>query len=112
MSFTYNPKKKKKDFEKAFKNGKFFKENFLILKTTENNIKEDRFGFIVSQKVSKKAGQGPESIDSPQPSPCNVGFPSSAVFRSIPEFLGAEASLRPEASPVFGVRSRWPSQRN
>lgn len=47
--------KKKKDFEVIFKKAKSFKNNFLILKTTSNSIETKRFGFIVSQKVSKKA---------------------------------------------------------
>lgn len=47
--------KNKKDFEKIFKKGKGFKEDFLILKIVENNLKTSRFGIIVSQKVSKKA---------------------------------------------------------
>lgn len=50
-----NRLKKKKDFEKVLKKGKGFKEDFLILKVKKNRLKELRFGFIVSQKVSKKA---------------------------------------------------------
>lgn len=50
-----NRLKKKKDFEAVFKKSKTFKEGFLILKTTENNDKESRLGFVVSQKISKKA---------------------------------------------------------
>jgi ribonuclease P protein component len=50
-----NRLKRKKDIERVFKEGHFFKEDFLILKLRENNLKESRFGFIVSQKVSKKA---------------------------------------------------------
>jgi len=50
-----NRLKKKKDIERVFKNGKGFKEDFLILKTVKNNLKNSRFAFIVSQKVSKKA---------------------------------------------------------
>jgi ribonuclease P protein component len=50
-----NRLRKEKDFEKLFKKGKSFKNGFLILKIVENNLKESRFGFIVSQKVSKKA---------------------------------------------------------
>ena len=46
--------KKKKDFEKVFKEGKGFKEDFLILKIVKNNLETNRFGIIVSQKVSKK----------------------------------------------------------
>ena len=50
-----NRLKKEKDFEKLFKNGKSFKNNFLVLKIAQNNLKESRFGFIISKKVSKKA---------------------------------------------------------
>ena len=50
-----NKLKKEKDFEKLFKKGKSFKNGFLILKIVQNNLEESRFGFIVSQKVSKKA---------------------------------------------------------
>lgn len=50
-----NRLKKKKDFERVFKKGKGFKEGFLFLKIVKNNLKESRFGFIVSKEVSKKA---------------------------------------------------------
>jgi ribonuclease P protein component len=50
-----NRLRKKTDIEKVFKKGKGFKEDLLILKKVKNNLKEARFGFIVSQKVSKKA---------------------------------------------------------
>ncbi len=50
-----NSLKKEKDFEKLFKKGKSFKNNFLTLKIVQNNLKESRFGFIISKKVSKKA---------------------------------------------------------
>ncbi len=46
---------KKKDIEKVLKKGKSFKEGPLILKTLKNDLDFCRFGFIVSQKVSKKA---------------------------------------------------------
>jgi len=46
---------KKKDIEKIFKKGRTFKESSLVLKTMRNNLGESRFGFIVSQKVSKRA---------------------------------------------------------
>ena len=46
---------KKKDIEKIFKKGRAFKEAPLIFKTIKNNLKTSRFGFVVSQKVSKKA---------------------------------------------------------
>ncbi len=47
--------KKKKSFDLVFKKGKVFFEKFLILKKLENNLKESRFGFVVSLKISKKA---------------------------------------------------------
>lgn len=47
--------RKKKDIERIFKRGRTFKEAFLILKTLKNDSNFSRFGFIVSQKVSKKA---------------------------------------------------------
>jgi ribonuclease P protein component len=47
--------RKQKDFEAIFKNSKSFKNNLFIFKIAKNNLGLDRFGFIVSQKVSKKA---------------------------------------------------------
>lgn len=47
--------KKKKDFERVFKEGKGFKEDFLFLKYAPNHLKVSRCGVVVSQKVSKKA---------------------------------------------------------
>jgi ribonuclease P protein component len=50
-----NRLKKKKNFEQVFKKGKFFKEDFLSFKVFPNSLKNSRFGFIISSKVSKKA---------------------------------------------------------
>jgi ribonuclease P protein component len=50
-----NRLQKEKDIERVYKKGKGFKEDFLILKTVKNDLTQSRFGFIVSQKVSKKA---------------------------------------------------------
>ena len=47
--------KKKKDFERVFKKGEGFKEDFLYLKFLKNNLKNSRFGVIVSKKFSLKA---------------------------------------------------------
>jgi len=47
--------KKKKDFETIFKNSKSFKNNLLIFRIMKNSLGLNRFGFVVSQKVSKKA---------------------------------------------------------
>ncbi len=45
----------KKDFDSVFKNGKTIKSDFLIFKFLKNRFNENRFGFIVSKKVSNKA---------------------------------------------------------
>ena len=47
--------KKKKDFEFIFKNSKSFRNNLFILKTAKNNLGLNRFGFVVSKKISNKA---------------------------------------------------------
>ena len=47
--------KKKKDFEIIFKKGASFKNNLFILRFLKNSLGKNRFGFVVSQKVSKKA---------------------------------------------------------
>jgi ribonuclease P protein component len=50
-----NRLKKKKDFDEVFKKGKGIEGFFLFLKTKDNGLGESRFGFVVSQKISKKA---------------------------------------------------------
>ena len=47
--------KKRKEFGAIFKNSKSLRDNLFILKVAKNNLQISRFGFIVSQKVSKKA---------------------------------------------------------
>lgn len=47
--------KKKKDFELIFKKARSLKHKFLILKIARNNLNLNRFGFVVSLKVSKRA---------------------------------------------------------
>lgn len=47
--------KKKKDFERVFKKGKRFKEDFLVIRFVPSNQKKSRFGIIISLKISKKA---------------------------------------------------------
>ena len=47
--------KKKGDFDRVFKKGMKFKEDFLSLRIIKNNSKKNHFGFIVSKKVSNKA---------------------------------------------------------
>jgi len=46
---------KQKDFENVFDKGRYFSEDFLSLKVVKNNLDNFRFGFIVSNKISKKA---------------------------------------------------------
>jgi ribonuclease P protein component len=55
MLSKVNRLKKKRDLERVFLGGKRFKEGFLVLKIAKNTLPKTRFGFIVSQKVSKKA---------------------------------------------------------
>lgn len=50
-----NRLKKKRDFERVFKQGRGLKEAFLSLKSTKNGLTSTRFGFVVGQKVSHKA---------------------------------------------------------
>jgi ribonuclease P protein component len=47
--------RKQKDFDRVFGSGSFFSQGFLALKTVPNGLPSSRFGFIVSNKVSKKA---------------------------------------------------------
>ena len=48
---------KRKDFDNVFKNGKkhSLPGTEIYLKISKNKLKQSRFGFIVSKKVSKKA---------------------------------------------------------
>ena len=55
MLSKINRLKKRSDFDWVFKRGLKFKEDFLSLRVVKNNLKNSRFGFIVSQKISKKA---------------------------------------------------------
>ena len=46
---------KKKDFERIFKEGKYYRQDFAYFKIAKNNLEISRFGFVVSLKISKKA---------------------------------------------------------
>lgn len=46
---------KEKDFEKIFKRGKSFYTKLLGIKILANELAANRFGIIVSSKISKKA---------------------------------------------------------
>ncbi|MCK5332758.1 ribonuclease P protein component [Candidatus Parcubacteria bacterium] len=47
--------RKQKDFENVFSKGRYISEKFLSLKIVGNDLDISRFGFIISNKVSKKA---------------------------------------------------------
>jgi ribonuclease P protein component len=47
--------RKNKEFLNLYKKGGFFKNQFFLLKFVKNNLKNSRFGFVVSLKVSKRA---------------------------------------------------------
>ena len=46
---------KKKEFDKVYKEGQSSYNNLVGVKKIENNLNKNRFGIIVSTKVSKKA---------------------------------------------------------
>lgn len=50
-----NRLKKKKDFENIFKTGKVSRGDFLIIREAKNSLGITRCGFVVSNKISKKA---------------------------------------------------------
>lgn len=50
-----NRLKNKKDFERVFKEGKVTRGGGLVLRFRPNDGPNSRFGFFVSQRVSKKA---------------------------------------------------------
>lgn len=50
-----NRLRKRKDFEKVFKEGKGFQEKFLFLKLRENEKEETRISFVIPKKHFKKA---------------------------------------------------------
>lgn len=48
---------KTKEIERVFKEGQGIKTSFLFIKTVRNNLKTNRFAFIVSKKIAVKANQ-------------------------------------------------------
>ncbi len=52
---SVNSIKKEQDFRAVFRKAKSFRNNLFVFKTAKNGLDESRFGFVVSQKVSKKA---------------------------------------------------------
>lgn len=45
----------KKDFTRVFAKGRLFRSHGISMKVVRNGLEESRFGFVVSNKVSKKA---------------------------------------------------------
>lgn len=52
-----NRLKKGKDFQKAFKEGKVFFQEDIVLKCAKNGLAVSRIGFSIGKKVTKKAVQ-------------------------------------------------------
>lgn len=50
-----NRLKKKKEFDKVFKEGVAQKGQFVLLKSVDNDLNYPRFGIVVSKKVSNRA---------------------------------------------------------
>lgn len=47
--------KKENDFKKVFQQGRFYQDELIRLKVLANQLKENRFGFVIGIKISKKA---------------------------------------------------------
>ncbi|MBU1178164.1 ribonuclease P protein component [Patescibacteria group bacterium] len=50
-----NRLQKDNDFARVHRHGRFFKHQFIAIKSLKNNQPQSRFGFLVGIKVSKKA---------------------------------------------------------
>ncbi|MFH1129462.1 MAG: ribonuclease P protein component [Patescibacteria group bacterium] len=55
MLSSKNRLRKKSDINNVFKKGKTVAGHFIFLRATKNELKDNRFAFVVSLKVSKKA---------------------------------------------------------
>lgn len=55
MLSSKNRLRKKSDINKVFKQGAYIAGNFIFLKFAKNNLNTNRFTFVVSSKISKKA---------------------------------------------------------
>ena len=55
MLSSKNRLRKKSDIGKVFKNGKTVAGRFIFLRVAKNGLRDNRFAFVVSLKVSKKA---------------------------------------------------------
>ena len=47
--------KRDNDFKRVFKEGRYYRFNFIGIKFLKNNLKFNRFAFVVGLKISKKA---------------------------------------------------------
>jgi len=47
--------RRQRDFDRIFKEGVFFSSGYLALKLAKNDLFYSRFGFVVSNKISKQA---------------------------------------------------------
>ncbi len=50
-----NRLRKRNDIQRVFKQGNGVKNSFLYLKAISNGLKDPRFAFVVSKKISKKS---------------------------------------------------------
>lgn len=55
MLSSKNRLRKKSDIDRIFKSGKTVAGCFIFLKAAKNGLRDNRFAFVVSLKVSKKA---------------------------------------------------------
>jgi len=55
MLSSKNRLRKKSDINEVFKNGKTVAGRFIFIRIAKNGLKDNRFAFVVSLKVSKKA---------------------------------------------------------
>jgi ribonuclease P protein component len=55
MLSSKNRLKKRSDINNVFKNGKAFAGRFVFIRIINNQLKDSRFAFVVSKKVSRKA---------------------------------------------------------
>lgn len=49
--------RKQKDFDRIFKEGVYFTDQYLLLKVMKNDLGLTRFGFVVSNKISPVAAR-------------------------------------------------------
>lgn len=55
MLLPANRLQKDSDFSRVHRHGRFFKQQFIAIKSLKNDRSQSRFGFLVGIKISKKA---------------------------------------------------------